>query len=56
MYKNNIFPARIDNVKYNFTRRPPVAIRSHSRGAQEANNVVNKDPGKSAITCSDCGQ
>jgi hypothetical protein len=35
---NNIFPACIDHVNYNDTTRPNV-VQSHSRGAQEANDV-----------------
>jgi hypothetical protein len=41
MHKNNIFPACIDYVKCDNTKRPPVE-KSHSRGTQEANNFVDK--------------
>jgi hypothetical protein len=58
MHKNNIFPACIDNVKYNETTRPPVVKKpqpGRPRSKQLCQQSKFLDPDKSPITCSDCG-
>jgi hypothetical protein len=59
IYKNNIFPACIDSVKYNDTTRPPVVKkpqpgRPRSKQLCQRSEFLDRD--KSPITCSDCGQ
>jgi hypothetical protein len=59
MYKNNIFPACIDNVKYDDTTRPPV-VKKPQPGRPRSKRLRRRseflDPDESPITCSDCGQ
>ena len=59
MYKNNIFPACIDNVKYDGVTRPPVVTkrqpgRPRSKRLRRRSEFL--DPEESPIKCSDCGQ
>jgi hypothetical protein len=59
MYKNNIFQAWIDYVKYNYTTMPPVVKKpqlGRPRSKQLCQQCEFLDPDKSPITCSDCGQ
>ena len=59
MYKNNIFPACIDNVKYDGVTRPP-AVTKRQSGRPQSNQLCRQseflDPEESLIKCSDCGQ
>jgi hypothetical protein len=59
MYRNNIFPACINNVKYNDTTRSPV-VKTPQPGRPRSKQLCQQseflDPDKSPITNSDCHQ
>ena len=59
IYKNNIFPACIENVKYDNATKPPVVNKRQS-GRPKMKRIRRRseflDPEESPITCSNCGQ
>ena len=57
-YRNSIFPACIDKIKYNDATRPPVKKPrpGRPRSKQFCRQSEFLSPDKSPITCSDCGQ